>query len=648
MVLGESLKLLGGVFFNLMPKSIMTKSSFGLPRSSLRAAALAAVCGALLVGCGGGSSEDTPMGRSDTTPPMSVTLPADLPSDYAPAAGSMAMIPAGESRTLNGVMFSCASGGESCEVMVAANGDVSSTGGMVTATLTKAVSDILASGSNRATREAQRSAANMAIAAATTAVGDVNNDSSDADVTSAETAVTAAQKAVMDATALTPGEREQLMNQVTMAKGNLDTAIKNRMDADNAAMKKAGREMYAALAGNATPNTTALDNITTAGTVLTRTTLTINAESGAGALPDATDPNIVTLEVGDAAESLGDWQGMHYGLTTGTGAAKVTNEALVYTNPGEPTSAAFGEEYGAGNPSAGDGAYTVATRTLLITVAQEGVPAKVSGSMFEQQGGTTTHAVAGAPPVSFRGTYDGAPGLYSCTTTGAPCTSAFNNDTGMVTALAGAWSFTHDVGAMVSQPDDNYLFFGWWLSRDNDDMPTAASAFVGEVGTVSDGWSGDFASSAASLPGSAKYAGKAAGKFAINNPLDGMNGGGHFTADAMLEAKFGTGTTDGITGMINNFRLNDESMMDPGWSVSLGRGTFGDDGAITAPAATVDATVWSINDDAAEASGTWSGHMYDEDADDGSNIPTTVIGTFYSEFSGFGRMVGAFGADHQE
>ena len=37
----------------------------------------------------------------------------------------------------------------------------------------------------------------------------------------------------------------------------------------------------------------------------------------------------------------------------------------------------------------------------------------------------------------------------------------------------------------------------------------------------------------------------------------------------------------------------------------------------------------------------------DSPAGDGSDIPTTVTGTFYSEFSSIGRMVGAFGADKQ-
>ncbi len=44
--------------------------------------------------------------------------------------------------------------------------------------------------------------------------------------------------------------------------------------------------------------------------------------------------------------------------------------------------------------------------------------------------------------------------------------------------------------------------------------------------------------------------------------------------------------------------------------------------------------------------------MYDElpgnpPGGDGNNIPTTVTGTFYSEFSTVGRMVGAFGADKE-
>ena len=64
-------------------------------------------------------------------------------------------------------------------------------------------------------------------------------------------------------------------------------------------------------------------------------------------------------------------------------------------------------------------------------------------------------------------------------------------------------------------------------------------------------------------------------------------------------------------------------------------------------------TTWSIDGNSGGRSGTWSGQTYDEkpgtvaDGGDGSTIPTTVTGTFYSEFSTIGRMVGAFGADKQ-
>ena len=55
-------------------------------------------------------------------------------------------------------------------------------------------------------------------------------------------------------------------------------------------------------------------------------------------------------------------------------------------------------------------------------------------------------------------------------------------------------------------------------------------------------------------------------------------------------------------------------------------------------------TVWSIDGNSAAASGTWSGQMYDDDDDDGSNVPSTVLGTFQSSFGSIGQMVGGFGA----
>ena len=90
-----------------------------------------------------------------------------------------------------------------------------------------------------------------------------------------------------------------------------------------------------------------------------------------------------------------------------------------------------------------------------------------------------------------------------------------------------------------------------------------------------------------------------------------------------------------------------------GWAADGAIGTALDNpDTATVNESTGGSTVWSINGNAAPATGTWTGQMYDEmpgnaPGGDGSNIPTTVTGTFYSEFSTIGRMVGAFGAEKQ-
>ena len=494
---------------------------------------------------------------------------------------------------------------------------------------------------------AERAAINTAIMAARTAVPGVNNDSTDSEVSAAETAIAKARAAIAAATNVPAAEKaantatvDTLAAQLTAAK----TARMAAMDAADEAMAKAmaetGKLLHAALGGpeaggNALANNEAAPSLAAAG-------LTINAAAGAGSLDATDDPDAAVLKAGDAAGSLGSWMGMDYALTSGTGDAKVTNEARVYTNQGPAKRVAFAEGgytiIAAGNPNAGS--------VLLVTAdtTETGIDlSKVAVTAFNHQG-TQNHPIPdNNVALKLRGTFDGTPGEYSCTGT---CSST-NDGKGGPSSLGGTWHFKPDTGAMLSQPDDEYLYYGWWVSKDSDGEPTAASAFVGVVeptaGDLDNG--GDLTA----ITGSASYSGHAAGKFAMSNPLDGTGNGGHFTADANLEATFGTGATAGVTGTIDNFRLNDGST-DPGWSVSLARGGLGAAGAISAPAA--DPTVWSINGNKAPASGTWSGTMYDEmpgnaPDGDGSNIPTTVTGTFYSEFSTIGRMVGAFGADKE-
>ena len=435
-----------------------------------------------------------------------------------------------------------------------------------------------------------------------------------------------------------------LQDEVTRLQGEIDRmAEAERMAAEEEARKMAaatGKALYAALAGPDPTSQTALDNI--AAPTLT-STLAIDAASGAGSLADGTDPGSVSLRAGDAVAALGSWKGMDYALTTGTGDDKVTNEARVYTNRGTPGTQPF---------SGTGGKYTLTDGSLAVADT-EAARALVMAAAFTHSG-TQTHEVPDkSDAVYIRGTYDGAPGEYSCT---ASCTST-NDGSGSPSGLGGTWTFTPDKGAMVSQPDAHYLYYGWWVSKDKDGGPTAASAFAGRFGTDSgDSTDGlDDAGDISALTGSASYAGSAVGKWALDYSLNkattGTSDGGHFTADANFEATF-SGANPGVTGTIDNFRLNDGTE-DPGWSVALARGALGSSGgSITAPAASMTGpTVWSIGGTAAPASGTWSGTMYDEavtgDADDGNTIPTTMTGTFYSEYEDVGRLVGAFGADKE-
>ena len=520
---------------------------------------------------------------------------------------------------------------------------------------------------------AERAAINSAIMMARAAVPGVDNDSTDSEVSAAEKAIADARAAIAAATNVPAEEKaantatvDTLAAQLTSAKMARSEAMDAAEKAMAAEMAKVGKALRAAL-GGAAANTNALANIDTATTPVSlgASGLVIDAASGAGSLPDGTggttavDPASVTLKAGASAGSLGSWMGMDYAHTDSD--TKVKNEARVYTNKGSPTTKAFVEKYGptGTTPNADLAAlghtYSVSARTLTFAAAAD---SNIVSTHFPTAGAQT---FTGAQDL--QGTYDGASGKYKCAA--ASTCAATYTATGI--QLSVGWTFVHESGARVSTPDPNYLYYGWWVSKDKDGGPTAASAFTGVVGTITAGTSVG-TDAPQDIAGKATYTGSAAGKFAMSNTLDGTGSGGHFTADAELRATFGANDNDapastntgGITGTIDNFRLNDGSA-DPGWSVELHRANWGATaGSFATPAdqsltTAVDesmGTTWSINDNASPRSGTWSGQMYDEKpgtapTGDGSNIPTTATGTFYSEFSTIGRMVGAFGVDKE-
>ena len=487
-----------------------------------------------------------------------------------------------------------------------------------------------------------------------------------AQLDTANNALTALNDAITAGADLTDTEKAPYQREadnaaapISQAQAAFDDAEDEADEERRMAMAKTGKELFAALAGTVEANNdNALANI--AAPTLSSSGLAVDAATGAGALADDADPASVTLKAGDSANALGSWAGTNYAHTSAE--TKVENAAVVYNNKGPGRTRSFTQL-----------GYTVATATagddlkgyVTLTATDAPTLGRIMADAFTHSG-TQNHPYDSTSVTAFttRGTYDGAPGVFRCTGT---CTST-NDGKGSPSALGGTtWHFKPDAGAnaMAHQPDANYLYYGWWVSKDKDGMPTAASAFRGVVGTVAPPTSGT--DSPEDLSGSATYVGHAAGKFALdysqNKAANGASDGGHFTADVELNAKLGAiaaPNNGGMSGTIDNFRLNDGSE-DPGWSVTLHRAPWGTAGAFATPATDDTATManetmgttWSMGETAAPRSGTWSGQVYDEkpglpaDGGDGSDVPTTATGTFYSEFSDVGRMVGAFGADAQ-
>ena len=499
----------------------------------------------------------------------------------------------------------------------------------------------------------QLAAISNAVTAARTAVGMVNDTADDAAVTDADDAVAALGQAIADAADVPDGNADKagaqgtldtLTSQLASAKTSRQAAIDAaaeaaRLAAEAEAEEKA-KEMAAA--GKALKGALGTDPLGhLSSTTLARTGLTITPGDRQTDGTITAGTAFAELKAGDSAGSLGDWAGTNYRhYNAGT---KIENTAVVYTNRAAPKSYPIAERYATtDNVPGGAGTYTAADRTL--TIATDTADPNIKADGFPTAGTTTFTPASPSAENIVPGTYQGASGNYRCTGT---CT-AMANANGDI-SLSDAWVFVHDMGATVSVADTAYLYFGWWLQKDDGD-PEEASAFTGVVGTIA-----DLTANPSTLNGTATYSGPAAGKFAMSDPLTGGDAG-HFTADATISATFGTGPTNGLSGTIDNFMANEEAVP---WSVTLYRRTWHatnvgqteafDNTSTAAVNESVTQTVWSIDGNSAAASGTWDAMAYDElpgetPTGDGSNVPTSVTGTFQSHFGSTHTMVGAFGA----
>ena len=404
-------------------------------------------------------------------------------------------------------------------------------------------------------------------------------------------------------------------NKAEADKKALEDANTTAMNAaDRAAMVAKGKALYSKLFYDS--GTVALDM----GKLSVNPAPTPPASANADGVTDLakTDAMVATM---------GDWMGAHY-MKTINKTAKTAAEARVYSNSAAPTQVAFTSQD--------------ATHGLTLTgVTDDGDAYSVNEShasdiMLTGLGTSGTKTLTKAEEAAgIKGSFMGAAGTYKCSNS---CTAAPGATGGVTLGGDGTWTFTPDAGVMLSKKDSAYLYFGWWV-RTADGEPTYASAFYNMMGVDAVG-----NGSGHGLTGTAEYMGKAAGKFAIRYG-DTANGG-HFTANAMLNAKF-SGDKSGLSGTIDNFRLNDGSD-NPGWSVSLKQASWADaDNKYMSDGTAATGTEWSIggNDPVPGQTGQWEAKLFDETGGkDNNTSPTTVVGKFEAGFGGTHKMVGAFGA----
>ena len=240
-----------------------------------------------------------------------------------------------------------------------------------------------------------------------------------------------------------------------------------------------------------------------------------------------------------------------------------------------------------------------------------------------------TTGTGGDEGLEFTGALSGAAGTYSCS--GSDCSLTLD-DQGAPIAMGGDWTFMPAEDAMVSIPDYDYVYFGWWLNENNAsyEFQTFADAagFPGNVGNVE-----------AAMEGSATYRGAAAG---VWTTLDIAGGqvtralGGEFTALAVLTANFfGAQDAGEVSGEIASFRDETGQSMG-GWQVTL------DAARLSAGSASFAGTTRGELGSISSGTGSWEGQFHGTDGAETNARPSHVTGRFDLHFLG-AHVAGAFG-----
>ena len=357
---------------------------------------------------------------------------------------------------------------------------------------------------------------------------------------------------------------------------------------------------------------------------------------------------------GTAVPQLYGWMGKRYHKPDGTG----TYEAHVYSNSKVVEGMKFGHETltDGYRYTLTDGRYKLTDKSNDGGINELENNPKARSERFPGAGTKTIERPEDSLAVEFEGTYDGVRGKYRCSVTTASGTCTVQRtDTKPIFSFAGtnaSWFFKPtNPNDRLKSDTTNFVSYGWWLHKTENEKEFHASSFTDIVS--GSGTAIEVAADVNKLRGSATYSGGAAGKYAFYNPLDeSRSSAGHFTAKVELKANFSD--TSNISGTINTFRDGDNNPLN--WSVKL-QGLQGSnlrDTALLSGTGEINATsvspvaVWAIDGTAVgHANSAWDLQLYDNNESD-VDAPEVGTGTFYTEYGGIGKMVGAFGVNLDE
>ncbi|MCY4301606.1 MAG: hypothetical protein OXC68_07715 [Aestuariivita sp.] len=200
---------------------------------------------------------------------------------------------------------------------------------------------------------------------------------------------------------------------------------------------------------------------------------------------------------------LGGWTGVDYKGDEGTTPNKNTGEARLYTNQGAGKVVSFAEGSG------------LTAKTEEGNVGTYTIPA---GADTDIAGFPSVGTQNYEDDAEVKGTFKGVSGTY--TYNADDCTSTPNTEGGFTLAAGTAWSFKPNAGATLRDTASDYLYFGWWVRKDKDGKPTHIRATYGDNNPGTDAEDLQPVDATTSgLIGEATYNGKAAGKYAVSDPL---------------------------------------------------------------------------------------------------------------------------------